>query len=161
MACALGFRRLQAVSAKKGLTVLQGFKEFIAKGNIVDLAVAVAIGAAFTGLVTKFTDSVIQPLIDRVGAGKESSYGILRIDIGGGQAIDLNVLLSAFINFLIVAAAIYFLVVVPYNRIRGPKADSETAADKEVQLLTEIRDALAGTSPGAGAGAAVTPPLKK
>lgn len=137
--------------------MLQGFKEFIAKGNIVDLAVAVAIGAAFTGLVTKFTDSVIQPLIDRVGAGKESSYGILRIDIGGGQAIDLNVLLSAFINFLIVAAAIYFLVVVPYNRIRGPKADAET----EVQLLTEIRDALAGKSAGAGAGAAVTPPLKK
>lgn len=137
--------------------MLQGFKEFIAKGNIVDLAVAVAIGAAFTGLVTKFTDSVIQPLIDRVGAGKESSYGILRIDIGGGQAIDLNVLLSAFINFLIVAAAIYFLVVVPYNRIRGPKADAET----EVQLLTEIRDALAGKSAGAGASAAVTPPLKK
>ncbi len=127
--------------------MFKGFKDFIAKGNIVDLAVAVAIGAAFTGLVTKFTDSVIQPLINRVGAGKESSYGILRINIGGGQTIDLNVLLSAAINFLIVAAAIYFFVVVPYNRIRGKQA-AEAAGDKELRLLTEIRDALGGKDTG-------------
>lgn len=140
--------------------MLKGFKEFIAKGNIVDLAVAVAIGAAFTGLVTKFTDSIIQPLINRIGAGKESSYGILRIDIGGGQAIDFNVLLSAFINFLIVAAAIYFLVVVPYNRIRG-KAAAEAAADKELRLLTEIRDALGGTDTGPESAPPASPRLKK
>lgn len=140
--------------------MLKGFKEFIAKGNIVDLAVAVAIGAAFTGLVTKFTDSIIQPLINRVGAGKESSYGILKIDIGGGQTIDLNVLLSAAINFLIVAAAIYFLVVVPYNRIRGKEA-AEAAADKELRLLTEIRDALGGTDTGPTADPEVNPRLKK
>ncbi len=126
--------------------MLKGFKEFITRGNIVDLAVAVAIGAAFTGLVTKFTDSIITPLISRVGAGKESSYGILRINIGGGQTIDLNVLLSAFINFLIVAAAIYFVVVVPYNKFRskGNAAPEEAAADKQVRLLTEIRDAMGG-----------------
>ena len=139
--------------------MLKGFKEFIAKGNIVDLAVAVAIGAAFTGLVTKFTDSIIQPLINRVGAGKESSYGILKIDIGGGQTIDLNVLISAAINFLIVAAAIYFLVVVPYNRIRG-KAAAEAAQDKELRLLTEIRDALGGSDTGPDAPA-VNPKLQK
>jgi large conductance mechanosensitive channel len=140
--------------------VFKGFKEFIAKGNIVDLAVAVAIGAAFTGLVTKFTDSIIQPLINRVGAGKESSYGILRIDIGGGQTIDLNVLLSAVINFLIVAAAVYFLVVVPYNRIRG-KAAAESAADKELRLLTEIRDALGGKDTSPATEAPATDTLKK
>lgn len=140
--------------------MFDGFKSFIAKGNIVDLAVAVAIGAAFTGLVTKFTDSVIQPLINRVGAGKESSYGILKIDIGGGQTIDLNVLLSAAINFLIVAAAIYFFVVVPYNRIRGKEA-AESAADKELRLLTEIRDALGGTDTRAAAAPTVNPTLKK
>lgn len=140
--------------------MLKGFKEFIAKGNIVDLAVAVAIGAAFTGLVTKFTDSIIQPLINRVGAGKESSYGILKIDIGGGQTIDLNVLISAAINFLIVAAAIYFLVVVPYNRIRG-KAAAEAAQDKELRLLTEIRDALGGSDTGPDAAPAVNPKLQK
>jgi len=93
--------------------MLKGFKEFLARGNIVDLSVAVVIGTAFTGLVTKFTDSIIQPLINRIGAGGESNYGILRINIGGGQAIDLNVLLSAGINFILVAAVVYFLVVAP------------------------------------------------
>ncbi|MBU3750035.1 MAG: large-conductance mechanosensitive channel protein MscL [Mycobacterium sp.] len=140
--------------------MLKGFKEFITRGNIVDLAVAVAIGAAFTGLVTKFTDSVIQPLINRVGAGKESSYGILKINIGGGQTIDLNVLLSAAINFLIVAAAIYFIVVLPYNKVRG-KAAAEDAQDKELRLLTEIRDALGGTDTGPAATPTETPTLRK
>lgn len=121
--------------------MLKGFREFLSRGNIVDLAVAVAIGAAFTGLVTKFTESIIQPLIDRIGAGKEASYGILKIGIGGGQTIDLNVLLSAFINFVIVAAVIYFVVVLPYNKLRG-SAPAESAEDKELRLLTEIRDAL-------------------
>ena len=72
--------------------MLKGFKEFLARGNIVDLAVAVVIGTAFTALVTKFTESIIQPLINRIGAGGDSDYGILRINIGGGESIDLNVL---------------------------------------------------------------------
>jgi large conductance mechanosensitive channel len=129
--------------------VLKGFKEFLARGNIVDLAVAVVIGTAFTGLVTKFTDSIIQPLINRIGAGKEASYGILQIGIGGGQTIDLNVLLTALINFVLVAAVVYFLIVVPYNKLRTSDA-AEDAADKQARLLTEIRDALGGkdTLPG-------------
>jgi hypothetical protein len=84
--------------------MLKGFKEFLARGNIVDLAVAVVIGTAFTALVTKFTDSVILPLINRIGAGGNSEYGILKIGIGGGQTIDLNVLLSAAINFVLARA---------------------------------------------------------
>ena len=129
--------------------MLKGFKEFLAKGNIVDLAVAVVIGTAFTGLVTKFTDSIIQPLINRIGAGKEASYGILQIGIGGGQTIDLNILLSAFINFALVAAVVYFLGVLPYNKIRSKEsAESDTA--KEIRLLTEIRDALGGKDTGKG-----------
>lgn len=123
--------------------MLKGFKEFLARGNIVDLAVAVVIGTAFTGLVTKFTDSIIQPLINRIGAGKEASYGILQIGIGGGQTIDLNVLLTALINFVLVAAVVYFLIVVPYNKLRTSDA-AEDAADKQARLLTEIRDALGG-----------------
>jgi large conductance mechanosensitive channel len=123
--------------------VLKGFKEFLARGNIVDLAVAVVIGTAFTALVTKFTDSIIQPLINRIGAGKEASYGILQINIGGGQTIDLNVLLTAFINFVLVAAVVYFLVVLPYNKLRSKDA-AEAPADKQTRLLTEIRDAVGG-----------------
>ncbi|MCB0922973.1 MAG: large-conductance mechanosensitive channel protein MscL [Mycobacterium sp.] len=122
--------------------MLKGFRDFLAKGNIIDLSVAVVIGTAFTGLVTKFTDSIITPLINRIGAGKDSDYGILRIGIGGGQSIDLNILLSAFINFALIAAVVYFLIVVPYGRIRKIQDAEESADDKQIKLLTEIRDSL-------------------
>jgi large conductance mechanosensitive channel len=125
--------------------VLKGFKEFLARGNIVDLSIAVVIGTAFTGLVTKFTESIVQPLIDGVGAGKDANYGILRIRIYGGQTIDLNVLLSAAINFILVAAVVYFLVVMPYNRLRK-KGEVEQAQDTELSILTEIRNLLADQS---------------
>ena len=69
---------------QKGLPMLKGFKEFLSRGNIVDLSVAVVIGTAFTALVTKFTDSIITPLINRVGVNQNSDVGILKIDIGGG-----------------------------------------------------------------------------
>lgn len=129
--------------------MLKGFKEFLSRGNIVDLSVAVVIGTAFTGLVTKFTESIIQPLITRIGAGRDSDYGILRIGIGGGQTIDLNILLSAAINFILVAAVVYFLVVVPYNRLRK-KGEVEQAQDTELSLLTEIRNILAETNGQSG-----------
>ncbi|WP_110318962.1 large-conductance mechanosensitive channel protein MscL [Mycolicibacterium moriokaense] len=129
--------------------MLKGFKEFLARGNIVDLAVAVVIGTAFTALVTKFTDSIITPLIDRIGAGGDSEYGILKIGIGGGQTIDLNILLSAAINFILVAAVVYFLVIVPYNRLRK-KGEVEQAQDTELAILTEIRDILAETNGSSG-----------
>lgn len=127
--------------------MLKGFKEFLARGNIVDLSVAVVIGTAFTGLVTKFTESIIQPLINRIGAGRDSNYGILRIGIGGGQAIDLNILLSAAINFILVAAVVYFLVVAPMNylaerRRRGHEPEP-AAKPEDIQLLEQIRDLLA------------------
>jgi large conductance mechanosensitive channel len=129
--------------------MLKGFKEFLSRGNIVDLSVAVVIGTAFTGLVTKFTDSIIQPLINRIGAGKDSDYGILRIGIGGGQAIDLNILLSAAINFVLVAAVVYFLVMAPYERLRK-KGEVEQAQDTELSLLTEIRNIIAATDGQSG-----------
>jgi large conductance mechanosensitive channel len=129
--------------------MLKGFKEFLARGNIVDLSVAVVIGTAFTALVTKFTDSIIQPLINRVGAGGDQNYGILRFDIGNKQVIDLNILLSAAINFILVAAVVYFLVVSPYNRLRK-KGEVEQAQDTELTLLTEIRNILAETNGSAG-----------
>src|SRR5271157_4465713 len=70
--------------------MFKGFKEFLSRGNIVDLAVAVVIGTAFTALVTKFTDSIIAPLINRVGVNQQSSVGILRISIGGAQTVLLT-----------------------------------------------------------------------
>nr|WP_082763689.1 MscL family protein [Mycolicibacterium mucogenicum] len=71
--------------------MLKGFKEFLAQGNIVDLAVAVVIGAAFTTLVKAFTDQVIQPLISSIGAGGDHSYGVLRIHLLGDEQLSIPV----------------------------------------------------------------------
>ena len=131
--------------------MFKGFKEFLSRGNIVDLAVAVVIGTAFTALVTKFTESIITPLINRVGVNQKSDVGILKISIGGGQTIDLNILLSAAINFLLVALVVYFFVVLPYNTLRK-RGEVEQADDAQIVLLTEIRDLLAQTTNGDSAG---------
>jgi large conductance mechanosensitive channel len=127
--------------------MFKGFKEFLSRGNIVDLAVAVVIGTAFTALVTKFTESIITPLINRVGVKQHSDVGILKISIGGGQTIDFNILLSAAINFFLVALVVYFFVVLPYNTLRK-RGEVEQADDAQIVLLTEIRDLLAQTTDG-------------
>lgn len=139
--------------------MLKGFKEFLSRGNVIDLAVAVVIGAAFTGLVTSFTEKVVQPLVDRIGAGGDREYGFLKISLGGTpeQFVDFNAVLSAFINFLIVAAVIYFVIVLPYKKLRE-RGEVEQAQDTELSILTEIRDLLAEngssgkhvTGPGTG-----------
>ena len=131
--------------------MLKGFKEFISRGNVIDLAVAVVIGAAFTGLVTSFTEKVVQPLVDRVGAGGDREYGILKVSLGGDpeQFLDFNAVLSAFINFLIVAAVVYFVIVVPYKKLkeRDSKVEEE---ETELTLLTQIRDLLSENGDGSG-----------
>jgi large conductance mechanosensitive channel len=127
--------------------MLKGFKEFLARGNIIDLSVAVVIGTAFTGLVTKFTESIIQPLIDRIGAGGQSSVGLLKINVGGGKFIDFNVAISAAINFILIAAVVYFLVVLPYNTYRK-RGEVKQAEDTELSLLTQIRDLLSESGDG-------------
>lgn len=125
--------------------MLKGFKEFIARGNVIDLATAVIVGAAFTAVVTAFTDHVVQPLISRIGATPDSDYGILRIPLGNDIFIDFNAVLAAGINFLIVAAVIYFVIVVPFKKIKelDEKVEEE---ETELTLLTEIRDMLRETS---------------
>ncbi len=131
--------------------MLKGFKEFISRGNVIDLAVAVVIGAAFTGLVTSFTEKVVQPLVDRVGAGGDREYGILKVSLGGDpeQFLDFNAVLSAFINFLIVAAVIYFVIVLPYKKLK--ERDSKVEEDEtELTLLTQIRDLLSENGDGSG-----------
>ncbi len=125
--------------------MLKGFKEFLSRGNIVDLSVAVVIGTAFTALVTAFTDSIIKPLVSSIGVGKTSEVGVLKIHIVGDQYVDLNAVLSAAINFILVAAVVYFLVVLPYSKLRR-QGEVEQADDAQVVLLKEIRDLLAQTN---------------
>jgi large conductance mechanosensitive channel len=99
-------------------------------------------------------------LINRIGVNQKSDLGVLRISISGGQTIDLNDVLSAAINFVIIAAVVYFLVVLPYTTLRK-RGEVEPADDAQVVLLKEIRDLLAqtnGESPGKHGNVATKPP---
>ena len=121
--------------------MLKGFKDFISRGNVIDLSVAVVIGTAFTALVTAFTNNVVQPLIDRIGAAPDQEYGFLKIPLGGDTYIDFNAVLTAGLNFLIVAAVVYFIIVAPFKKLK--ERDKKVAKeDTELTLLTEIRDML-------------------
>ncbi|GHJ48445.1 large-conductance mechanosensitive channel [Catellatospora sp. TT07R-123] len=125
--------------------MLNGFKNFVMRGNVVDLAVGVVIGAAFTTLVTQFTASFLQPLIKMIGAGGAVSG--LKFTIPGDQnAIDLGSFINALITFVLTAAVLYFLVVLPMNRLAERRDQGKEPEPKpiteDVRLLTEIRDAL-------------------
>jgi large conductance mechanosensitive channel len=123
--------------------MLRGFKDFIMRGNVVDLAVGIVIGAAFTGLVTTFTDAFLHPVVNRLSGGGDIGG---KIDIGGKQLLNWGAFLTAVINFLLVAAVLYFLVVLPMNKLAERRRRGEepppAAPSEEVKLLTEIRDAL-------------------
>jgi large conductance mechanosensitive channel len=124
--------------------MLKGFRDFIMRGNVVDLAVGIVIGAAFTGLVTSFTGNLLQPIIKRITGGTGEVAG--KVGIGHGQALDVGAFITAIINFLLVAAVLYFLVVLPMNKLAERRRRGEVpppeAPSEEVKLLTEIRDAL-------------------
>lgn len=122
--------------------MLKGFKDFLMRGNVVDLAVAVVIGAAFGTVVKAFVD-VVMSLIGKIG-------GQPNFDVWRPADVPLGAFLTAFVAFLVVAAAIYFVVVMPLNKLAERRArgiEPETRApSEEVALLTEIRDALRARS---------------
>jgi large conductance mechanosensitive channel len=123
--------------------MLKGFKDFILRGNVVDLAVGIVIGAAFTAVVTAFTKAFLEPVIRLMSGGKGVQAGAFRVR---GIAFDWASFLNACITFVITAAALYFLVVYPLNKLAERRARGEeppsAAPSEEIKLLTEIRDAL-------------------
>jgi large conductance mechanosensitive channel len=133
--------------------MMSEFKEFIAKGNVLDLAVGVIIGAAFGKIVTSLTEDLIMPVVGKVFGGLDfsSKYMVLSGDVAPGTPLDAarkagaNVLaygsfVTAVINFLIMAFVI-FQIVRAANRAMPP-APAAPAGPSEVDLLTEIRDSL-------------------
>ncbi|GAB2554812.1 large conductance mechanosensitive channel protein MscL [Leucobacter ruminantium] len=133
--------------------MFKGFKEFLLRGNVVDLAVAVVIGAAFNSVVERVVDSLINPIIGMVFKA-DSLDGALKFALPGGGAIALGAVIGAIINFVIVAAVVYFVFVLPMNKLRRPVPEEEPVAPTEQELLTEIRDLLRA---GAGIPPAPTP----
>ena len=125
--------------------MIQGFKEFISKGNVLDLAVAVIIGASFTPIVKSVTD-VIMGIIGAV-VGQPNFDSVLQFSINGSDPIQPGTIITAIVNFLLVAFALYFAIVVPMNALKKRRAKEEAEKAEEpsehVKLLGEIRDLLA------------------
>ncbi len=121
--------------------MLEGFKKFILKGNAIDLAVGVVIGAAFGAIVSTFTTSLIQPLINEVLGGGVNGG---KVELSDGNFLDFGAVFNAIITFLITAAVVYFVFVLPMNKLQERRArqlnePSElTNEEKMVQLLEQI-----------------------
>ncbi|MGW7053840.1 large conductance mechanosensitive channel protein MscL [Streptomyces sp. NPDC054887] len=146
------------MSEEKKQSVLAGFKAFLMRGNVIDLAVAVVIGAAFTNVVNSIVKGVINPLVGAFGTQDLEKYSSClkqpcKADENGvmqGIPINWGLVLSAVLSFLITAAVVYFLMVLPMAKYLARRAARDKAREAseeimdvtEIQLLKEIRDAL-------------------
>ena len=127
--------------AKKGKGFISEFKEFILRGNVMDMAVGVIIGGAFQGIVTALTEDFINPLINGIGGAEVGGT----IKIYGGQVLKYGDFITSIINFLIMALVLFFLLKVVNGIMAVGKKKEEAAApakSDEVVLLEEIRDLL-------------------
>jgi large conductance mechanosensitive channel len=125
--------------------MIKGFKEFIMKGNVVDLAVGIAIGVAFTTLVGAFGANLVNPVVAVAGGDNAQGFGFHLTD-SEATFVNIGALINALIVFAVTMAVIYFAIVVPMQKMqelrkRGVEEEPE-APPEEVALLREIRDAL-------------------
>lgn len=134
--------------------MIKGFKEFIMRGNVIDLAVAVVIGAAFTAVVNSIVEGIFNPLIAAI-FNADSLKGTLVVELPGDGQLSFGLVLAAIIQFVLVAAVVYFVFVVPLNHVKhaqerrrqaGLPPTSQNAPATELDVLTEIRDLLAAQS---------------
>ncbi|MFD8200359.1 large conductance mechanosensitive channel protein MscL [Streptomyces sp. NPDC003470] len=145
------------MSAKKDPSVWQGFKAFLMRGNVVDLAVAVVIGAAFTNIVNSLVKGIINPLVGAFGTQNLDSYSSCLKgpctgtgDSATGVRILWGSVLGATLTFLITAAVVYFMMVLPMSkylarveaRRKAREGTQEVVEVSELEVLKEIRDAL-------------------
>lgn len=129
--------------------MLKGFKEFVLRGNIVELAVAFVIATAFATLVNTFVTAIIKPILTIITPGKPS-FGFNLVPGKDSTFLDIGTLINAIIVFVLTAALIYFLLVVPmnkYNARRSARAlargeEPEAVPPTDNELLMEIRDLL-------------------
>jgi len=136
--------------------MFKGFRQFILRGNVVDLAVAVVIGAAFGAVVTSFVTNILTPLIAAIVGKPDFSAFNLTIN---GAVISYGIFLNALISFLLIAGAVYFFMVSPMNAWKARAARNSVPADptskKCPECLSEIpiaaRRCAFCTSPVAGA----------
>jgi large conductance mechanosensitive channel len=145
--------------------MIKGFKDFIMRGNIVDLAIAVVIGTAFAKVIDTFVSSIVKPILASFPGSSVNGWGFsLRGgDLKKSTFIDLSAIINAVIVFVLTAAVVYFIFVVPMRRIQEMRArglePEPTAVPEDVLLLREIRDALGARPAGGTAGPTPTNPV--
>ncbi|KUN78491.1 large conductance mechanosensitive channel protein MscL [Streptomyces griseoruber] len=147
------------MSEKKNPSIWHGFKAFLMRGNVVDLAVAVVIGAAFTNIVNSVVKGIINPLVGAIGTKNLDSYSSCLEDpckvaadgtVTSGVPILWGTVLGAALNFVITAAVVYFLMVLPMAkylsrveaRRKAREGTKEVIEVTELQVLKEIRDVM-------------------
>ncbi|MEU2334003.1 large conductance mechanosensitive channel protein MscL [Streptomyces sp. NPDC006654] len=149
------------MSAKQEPSVWQGFKAFLMRGNVVDLAVAVVIGAAFTNIVNSVVKGIINPLVGTVGTTSLDNYSsCLSSSCHGGHGIRLmwGSVLGSALNFVITAAVVYFLMVLPMAKYlarvqahrKAREGTHEVIEVTELEVLKQIRDELVAQRGTAG-----------
>ncbi|MGH3622053.1 MAG: large conductance mechanosensitive channel protein MscL [Sciscionella sp.] len=125
--------------------MLKGFKEFLTRGNVIDLAIAVIMGTAFTAIITAVTNSLVKPLINSIGSAKVNGFGFRITEDKSSTYIDLAEVINAVLNFVIIAAIVYFALVLPMRKIKERRlrnTQAQPSAPTDVELLGEIRDLL-------------------
>ena len=138
--------------------MFKGFKDFILRGNVIELSIAVVVGTAFTALVSAFTLNIVNPIIAAAGGVETKGLGFWIWPGNDKTFVNLGAVLTAFVTFMITAAVVYFIFVAPMNRINhmvkkrlATAEPEEEALPADTALLAEIRDLLAQLAgPGRG-----------
>jgi len=124
--------------------MIKEFKEFISKGNVMDMAVGIIIGGAFTAIVTALVDSILMPIIGAISGGKSVADMSIMV---GNAAIGYGAFIQAIIDFLLIALVLFFIIK-GLNKAKAAMEKPEEAAEEpeavpaDIELLTEIRDLL-------------------
>ncbi|MET4137097.1 large conductance mechanosensitive channel protein MscL [Pseudarthrobacter sp. PvP090] len=142
--------------------MLKGFKDFILRGNVIELSIAVVVGTAFTALVSAFTSNIVNPIIAAAGGVETKGLGFWIWPGNDKTFVNFGAVITAFVTFMITAAVVYFIFVAPMNRINhlvkkrlATAEPEEEALPADTALLAEIRDLLAqlaGADPGRTSG---------
>ena len=125
--------------------MIKGFRDFILRGNVIDLAVAVVVGAAFTALVAAVTANLIQPVLNAYGGVDTGSIGFYINPAKPESYVNISAIIGAIITFLITALVVYFVFVAPMKKfldIAAKRKQPIKADPTEVDLLVQIRDLL-------------------
>lgn len=147
------------------MKILEEFKKFILKGNVIDLSTGVIIGAAFTGIVSAFTKGIVEPILALAGGGPQPKLSIpimkKLVEVteknAAGQDVvhtvsklielDIGGIIGAVVSFIITAAVVFFVIVKPMNKLvelssRDKPKETPPSVSEDIKLLTEIRDLL-------------------